>query len=442
MLLNSNRNSIHIIIDTLALFLIGVVTHYFFDNKQLGVFWPAWALVTLTGQYLIGRYDAYSKQLFYYVTKTAIGSAPALLVSYPFLSGSDTHRLIFLLLLYPITIIILSIISYINTRSAVFNKKNRKAILFLFNRISSNARYQSLITSLQREGYKTIEYYIDLNDDDAIKNLNFSQWNRVVYDRSLLKNDDYASILLKEKIKGINIIDFVTFYSRNTGRVPLDLVDEAFLLDSGRAYFHNKHLNRLMRIIDLSVGSILFLILIIPSLIIATLIRFESKGAIIFKQERIGKNLKPFTLYKFRSMRSDAEKNGPQWATGNDSRATKVGKFLRKTHLDEIPQILNVLRGDIGLVGPRPIRMHFAEKLMKKFPYYDLRFLVKPGLTGWTQIKGPYGENEEQHRIKLEMDLFYLQNANFMLYLYILLGTGKHMITPSENSHSNFSIDT
>jgi lipopolysaccharide/colanic/teichoic acid biosynthesis glycosyltransferase len=145
---------------------------------------------------------------------------------------------------------------------------------------------------------------------------------------------------------------------------------------------------------------------------------------VLFKQERLGENLKPFTLMKFRTMVVDAEKEcGPVWSSECDPRVTKVGKVLRKTRLDEIPQLINVLKGDMSFVGPRPIRKHFADMLAEKIPYYRMRFLVKPGVTGWAQVKHDYAGSEEGQAEKLEYDLFYIQNQSLLFDLYIFLKT-------------------
>ncbi|NCO67356.1 MAG: hypothetical protein COY75_10055 [Nitrospirae bacterium CG_4_10_14_0_8_um_filter_41_23] len=144
----------------------------------------------------------------------------------------------------------------------------------------------------------------------------------------------------------------------------------------------------------------------------------------MFKQERLGQNEQPFTLMKFRTMIDNAEKTtGPKWASEDDSRITKVGKILRKARLDELPQFFNVLKGEMSFVGPRPIRKHFADMLAKEIPYYRLRFTVKPGLTGWAQVKGDYAGSKEGQKEKLEYDLYYIQNQSILFDLFIILKT-------------------
>jgi lipopolysaccharide/colanic/teichoic acid biosynthesis glycosyltransferase len=159
-------------------------------------------------------------------------------------------------------------------------------------------------------------------------------------------------------------------------------------------------------------------------MIIAAMIKLNSHGPILYRQMRVGKDGRHFKMLKFRSMKTDAEKHtGPVWAGRNDPRVTKVGRFLRKTHLDELPQFLNVVKGDMSLVGPRPERPFFVEKLSKEIPLYKHRHRVKPGITGWAQVKYKYDENIEDVRNKIKYDLFYIENNSWRLDLKILFNT-------------------
>ena len=158
-------------------------------------------------------------------------------------------------------------------------------------------------------------------------------------------------------------------------------------------------------------------------IIAAIIIKLESKGPIFFIQERIGEGNKPFKIVKFRSMTTDAEKDGPKWATKNDNRVTKFGKFMRLTRIDELPQLWNVLRGEMSFVGPRPEREFFIKQLEKEIMYYNLRHTVKPGLTGWAQVMYPYGASIEDAYRKLQYDLYYIKNHDILFDVKILLKT-------------------
>jgi lipopolysaccharide/colanic/teichoic acid biosynthesis glycosyltransferase len=161
-------------------------------------------------------------------------------------------------------------------------------------------------------------------------------------------------------------------------------------------------------------------------IIIPVLIKLSSRGPVFYTQERLGWNKKPFKLIKFRTMVADAEKEtGPKWASESDARITKIGKVLRYTHLDELPQLINVLKNDMSFVGNRPIRKHFADILAKEIPYYDLRFFIKPGLTGWSQVKYDYAGSIEGQMEKFLYELFYIKNMSFTFDMVILIKTLK-----------------
>ena len=184
------------------------------------------------------------------------------------------------------------------------------------------------------------------------------------------------------------------------------------------------------RIFDIifSVFSMITALPFIPFVILAIVI--DDPGPFLFKQTRIGKNGKKFLAMKFRSMKMDSEKTGPQWAQKNDSRVTRVGKIFRKTRIDEIPQLINIFRGEMSFIGPRPERPEFVEELKKQIPYYEERLLIKPGLTGWAQVMGPsYGGSVTETLEKIQYDLFYIKNRSFGLDVSIILKTIKTVLT-------------
>ena len=183
------------------------------------------------------------------------------------------------------------------------------------------------------------------------------------------------------------------------------------------------------RIMDIAI-AIFLLVTTSPLLLITAIaIRIDSKGSVFYKQQRIGLYSRPFTIYKFRSMQNDAEKDGPQWAKKNDNRITRVGKILRRFRIDEIPQLLCVLKGDMSMVGPRPERSVFIEELRKTIPFYASRLKMKPGLTGWAQVRHHYDNNIEDVKIKLGYDIYYLSNASILLDIQILIRTIYVVIT-------------
>jgi len=182
------------------------------------------------------------------------------------------------------------------------------------------------------------------------------------------------------------------------------------------------------RILDLVVSS-LVLVLGLPIWgAIAVIVKWESPGPVLYKQDRVGKDGERFNIIKFRSMREDAEKAGPQWAHKKDPRVTRVGKWLRKLHLDEVPQFINVLSGHMSLVGPRPERPVFVESLSKEIPLYTRRLKVRPGITGWAQVKHRYDETIDDVRKKVQYDLYYIENMSLRMDMKILFNTAWHML--------------
>ncbi len=229
--------------------------------------------------------------------------------------------------------------------------------------------------------------------------------------------------LLRCKFSGVKIEDGLSFYERITGKVHLDALKPSWLIFSD-GFGRPRVTSAFKRLLDV-VGSLVGLIVVAPlSLVIAALIKLDSPGPILYRQERVGEGGRPFTLLKFRSMSHDAESaTGPVWATDDDHRATRLGKWLRKFRLDELPQMINVLRGEMSFVGPRPERPCFVEDLKNTIPYYGLRHAVRPGITGWAQVRYRYGSNVQDTIEKLQYDLYYIKNVSVLLDATILVQT-------------------
>lgn len=237
-------------------------------------------------------------------------------------------------------------------------------------------------------------------------------------------DEDIAHDLLQAKLAGVMVVDIRSFYEHVVQRLPLSQINDEWLLQTeGFSLNTRGSLRRLKRALDVLI-SLAMLPMALPLMAIAAIgVRLESPGPVIYRQDRVGLHEREFTVYKFRSMRMDAEKNGAVWASKNDARVTSFGKFLRKTRIDELPQLWNVLKGDMSFIGPRPERMAFVRELKKSIPYYGLRHTVKPGLTGWAQVCYPYGASEEDARRKLEYDLYYIKNMSILLDIHIIFKT-------------------
>lgn len=235
--------------------------------------------------------------------------------------------------------------------------------------------------------------------------------------------------LLKMSLAGdISIEECTSFFERITGKVHIDMLRPSWLIFAGRR--RDSRLRSLLREAFHRLLALVGLVVSLPvCLITALLIKLESRGPILYKQERVGKNGRIFKVIKFRSMRVDAEPDGkPVWAVDNDDRTTFVGRFIRKVRIDEIPQFWNILKGEMNFVGPRPERPHFVKQLAREIPFYEHRHLVAPGLTGWAQIKYPYGASVDDARQKLQFDLYYIKNQSLTLDLMIVFETVKTVI--------------
>ncbi|WP_312548485.1 TIGR03013 family XrtA/PEP-CTERM system glycosyltransferase [Massilia sp.] len=231
--------------------------------------------------------------------------------------------------------------------------------------------------------------------------------------------------LLDCKLQGMKVTDAATFFERETCQIRVDSIQPSWLVFGGG--FDQSFVRTFMkRSFDL-VCSTAILLFTFPLMLLAALaIWLEDRGPIFYSQERVGKDGKSFFVHKFRSMRTDAEKAGkPQWAAQNDPRVTRFGNFMRKTRIDELPQILNVFKGEMSFVGPRPERPYFVEQLIEVVPYYNVRHSIKPGITGWAQVRYGYGSSAEDALQKLQYDLYYVKNNSLFLDFLILIDTLK-----------------
>jgi len=238
-----------------------------------------------------------------------------------------------------------------------------------------------------------------------------------------------VSQLLNCRLRGTRVTDLSAFFERVTGEVPVNSLKASWLIygDGFRQSWSRRFVKRAFDLL----ASITLLVLAGPVMLAAALaIYLESGGPIVFRQERVGLGGRPFLLLKFRSMRTDAEKDGvPRWAATGDPRVTRVGRFIRRTRIDELPQIFNVLTGEMSFVGPRPERPFFVSQLTEQVPYYGARHTVKPGLTGWAQVRYSYGASVEDAVRKLQYDLYYVKNHTMFLDFLILVSTFRVVLT-------------
>jgi sugar transferase (PEP-CTERM system associated) len=298
------------------------------------------------------------------------------------------------------------------------------ASILAFLRRRSDRRLFKLIGCVEAAG-ETARVDPKLVRRDISRLVDYARAHRI--DEIVVAMDDLrcqfpADELMACRFAGINVVDTLTFYERQTGKIKTELLRPSWIIFS-YGFRATPVQDTLKRLMDLSAAIVLLLVTWPLMLVTALAIVLEDGRPVFFRQRRVGLGGAEFSIVKFRSMGVDAEAGGAQWAVTNDPRVTRVGRFIRKTRLDELPQLFNVLSGEMSLVGPRPERPEFVAELIKKLPYYQVREQVKPGITGWAQVGYPYGASEEDANGKLQLDLYYVKNRSLFLDLLILLGT-------------------
>jgi sugar transferase (PEP-CTERM system associated) len=238
-----------------------------------------------------------------------------------------------------------------------------------------------------------------------------------------------VDLLLRCRMAGVRVVEAANLFEGLSGRIPLRDLRPSWLIFSG-GFDKPRVLASVKRVGEAALAALLLALTAPLAALTALLVRLSSPGPVLYRQTRVGLEGKSFELLKWRTMRADAEEaSGPVWASGdNDPRITRLGRLMRKTRLDEVPQLWNVLRGDMSFVGPRPERPHFVQKLREVIPYYDERHSVRPGITGWAQVKFPYGSTLEDAEEKLEYDLYYVKHMSLLLDVAIVLETVKVML--------------
>jgi len=334
-------------------------------------------------------------------------------------------------------------------KEALIRTENEKRLAVVGNTeiVSS---FISSLKHIQNSGFKVKSVCLSKSNsydfysfDDSIATYNSlsdllqsSDFEAIVFDATNGQfQDDESRRILQVKYEGKEVYDLPTLYTNLTGKIPIHYIDNRWLMNcSGFQGGTSLPYIRIKRIIDIFLSILLLMILFPLYLIIAAAIKLDSKGSVLFTQERIGLNQKPFQCHKFRTMIKDAEKkSGPIWSNKNDSRITRVGRLLRKSRLDELPQLWNILKGDMSFVGPRPIREHFANMLNEKIPYYGFRFSVKPGLSGWAQVNYHYAGSDDGQFEKFEYELFYIQNMSLFLDIITVIKTVREVFRGSGN---------
>ena len=312
--------------------------------------------------------------------------------------------------------------------------KKKNVLIFGSNHIENNIQ-EDIIRSLD---YNYVGY-ISNNKSRATEYLigSYEQMEEIIYQKKIdilvivkdIKSPGfkkYMKRIFDLKINGLKIMNYEEFNEDIQKKIDINKINEEWLLQSnGFDILNNEVQRNIKRGMDLMLALILMVILSPLALIVSIIIKLESKGPVIFKQMRIGENMRPFKVYKFRSMRLHDPEKYSKYTLDNDSRVTKFGKFIRKTRIDELPQLWNILKGTMSFVGPRPEWDILAKDYARQIHYYNLRHLIKPGITGWAQVMFPYGERLDDAKKKLEYDLYYLKHQDFILDVLVVAKTAK-----------------
>lgn len=437
-----------ILLVLLAFFLSAIIKTFIFQSFTFELFLTKvnWLIVLCVLLYPMVFYvfDLYNPErwkynirlIVYIATAVSVTSSIVALLSYLLIPDIIIGRTILFL---HINLNIIFIFFWRKIFENIFSRKGSEQDKIL---VIGNSPIVNDIKSIIREGNDinrdSLVFIKEYTENPGTVYINGSRTGKRLYD--MVSENKFKTIVISERLSdfpllkkqlldlkfgGVAIYDAPYFYEALTGKVAVNHIKDSWFLFHNQGEVFNPYFYRKIKKILDRLFALIGIILSSPLMFIAAIaIILTSRGPVFFKQERLGQNEQPFTIIKFRTMINDAEKTtGPKWASLDDTRITKVGKLLRKTRIDELPQLFNVLKGDMSFVGPRPIRKHFADILAKNTPFYRLRFVVKPGLTGWAQVKGNYADSVEDQKEKLEYDLYYIQNQSILFDLFIILKT-------------------
>lgn len=416
---------------------------YSLDNYEIGLHWLLFIIATHISLLGVGLYNDKTRETFKGIELRIIAS---IAISYCIVSLSywftplDPFIYNFKEMLFFSAIIALTATRFF---ALYFNYESlgKRRVLILGAGERASIIEKRMRRKADRVGFEIVGFVRMPGDsDNGIKSENTIELNEPLEEFSIKNNILEIVIAADErrnnisvdslfycKIHGIEITEIIDFIEKESGQIAVNLIYPSWVIYSNGFHPSNYIYSYINWFLNSLLACSIFLVTWPLMLLAIIMIKIEDgiRAPILYSQERVGLNGFPFVIYKFRSMRLDAEKEGAKWATKNDSRITRVGNFLRKYRVDELPQLYNVIKGDMGFVGPRPERPQFTKNLVMSVPFYNHRHNVKPGLTGWAQLKYPYGSNEQDALEKLKFDLYYIKHRSFLLDLLILVRTSE-----------------
>lgn len=434
---NSRLKKIVLAMGDITIFYLGLETTLFikygFSERWDLHFYPflwvhiLWILIF----YSAGMYDweKFPPTRRYYISELTFSSmatsgiaAIALFYFVPYFSITPKTNL-FLDILLVFALLVIWRIWFLQIAS-----KGSKINVLFFGSNNETKEFVKMLENSYSLGYKVAGIFEELNfDHQTAKNfIKSNNVNLVVVEPEILQNEKLVKIFYEFLPYGVTIKKFSEFYESILGKVPTSIINKSWFLEN-LAEINKRPFEIVKKAADTTLGVIFGIPFLIIAPVLAAIIKLDSKGPVFYRQKRVGKNGKIFEFIKFRSMIKDAEKIEGLKGNGNDTRHTRVGKFLRKTYLDELPQLINVIRGEMSFVGPRPERPHYVLELKKKIPFYEIRLLVRPGITGWAQISMKNDASVEDAPEKLQYDLYYIKNRSIIMDLGIAIKTASTM---------------
>lgn len=380
------------------------------------IFW--FGVFFIHGLFEVQAFRRYTSLVFNLVSAMAVNFLVAIIYFYAQPNLILTPRRTLLILVGVVFIALLG--WYLLVKYFLKNQLSEGVYLFSFN--NELSELEKAIAEHDYLGYKVLGHL----SPETLQKTEFESGLGIVLPGNLHTDPAVSERLYQLRTSGVKFYDYKTFYEQLLRRVYLSQINQVWFLENIN-YREKRLYNLIKRILDLLLGILALAAFIITWPIIALLIKSTSKGSIFFVQERVGKLGQVFKVYKYRTMNSWSATN--TWTSVNDPRITKVGKFLRKSRLDELPQCINLLLGNMSVVGPRPEQPHIVEELKKLIPFYDERHLVKPGLTGWAQINNIYAASLKETELKLQYDLYYIKYRGFLFDFEIILKSIYYIFT-------------
>ena len=435
---------------SLCVFLYEFVYQYEFDSEPSRLVSNTFAFFWIVVSYVLGRYEKTKKISFVIVSKVIIKSIFLLFLAntiylfinwgYPLLFfwtdvnffNTDLKDLSNFFIRVTIYIVLASTILQFNLGIINKNFYDQKKIWIFYG---TNKKYKEIMNETSFTTKKSIFW---LSNTDDLSSLDINNIQGIIIEDFSLINQENIDLIFKLKLRGIIVDDFLSWFETQFHRMPTTLIENKYQLLEKLKSTQDKYQIRIKRIGDIIV-SIFILLLTFPITIITCISIFiEDQGPIFYSQVRTGHKGERIKIYKFRSMVINAEDSGVQWSTSKDKRITKVGKIIRATRLDELPQLFSVIKGEMSLIGPRPERPEIEERILKKIPFYNYRNVLKPGISGWAQVNYPYGSSIRDTINKLSYDIYYINHISFLLDILILFKTIKIVFTARADKRNKF----